>query len=211
MKKQTIKRFILTMIMLLSLGGASLAQTQRSPVDMIQSLANQLTNALARNKAILSSSRADAFINKQVEKIIVPNVNITYMAQSVVGRYYWNQATGAQRKAFIQQFKRLVIANYSAALASYNDDKVEVDPLRSNAWQAQGVVTVRSIIIRKNGQRISINYDMSNSTGRWLINDFTIENVAMTDNYRSQFANTLAQGGMGALLNSLTAHNKKIS
>jgi phospholipid transport system substrate-binding protein len=208
MKKRLVFFNVLAVFLFLSMSLTSLARAQQSPVAMIQSIANQLTSTLAQNKSILSSSRASSFINAQVNRIVVPNVNMTYMAQSVVGRYYWNQATPAQRTAFIQQFKRLVIANYAAALASYDDDQVKVYPLRS---AAQGLVTVRSVIIRKNGQRIPINYDMSNSSGRWLINDFTIENVAMTANYRSQFANTLAQSGMGGLLKSLTAHNRKIS
>ena len=208
MRKHCFIRFILFLIVIVSLN--CIAQATQSPVNLMQRVANRLITKLAQNKAILKSSRADRFIHTQVNAIIVPIVNVNYMAQAVIGRYYWGQATSAQRSAFIRQFKKLVIANYSAALASYDDDVVDVYPLRTNTWKKQGVATVQSVIKRKSGQRISITYFMSNDTGRWLINDFTIENISIIENYRAQFASSLSQGGLGHLVQQLTAHNKAI-
>ena len=184
-----------------------LAVTSQSPVSMIQSVANRLTARLAQHKATLRSRRADQFIHQQVNVIIVPKVNVKYMAQSVVGRYYWNQATPSQRQAFIREFKRLVISNYSAALASYNDDRVKVYPLRTSTWKTSPIVTVKSVIIRKNGQTIPINYILSKTNGSWRINDFSIENVSMIGSYRSQFAGTLSQGGLAHLLTEIRSRN----
>jgi phospholipid transport system substrate-binding protein len=201
MKRQGLSYLAVIGFVFLLVFGRAFAQG--SPVEMIQSLANRLVTKLAQSKSVLRSSRADQFINSQVNAIIVPKVNLTYMAQSVIGRYYWNQATSAQRQTFIREFKQLVIANYSAALASYDDDQVKVYPLRSNVWQNQNVITVQSVIIRKNGQRIPINYFLSKTGSGWLINDFTIENVSMIESYRSQFANTLSQGGLSQLIQRL--------
>jgi phospholipid transport system substrate-binding protein len=101
-----------------------------------------------------------------------------------------------------------VISNYSAALADYDDDRVEVYPLRKNA-QSGRILTVQSVIIRKSGQRIPISYLVSNSTGNWRINDFTIENVSMIQSYKSQFAAPLSEGGLAKLIQQLGSHNQK--
>lgn len=209
MRKYCLIRFISFALIIFSFN--CVAKTTDSPVNIIQGVANRLVKKLSQNKATLKSSRADQFIYAQVNEIIVPIVNVTYMSQAVIGRYYWKKASSAERAAFVKEFKQLVIANYSVALASYDDDVVAVYPLRTTAWQSRGVATVQSVIKRKNGQQISITYFMSKSTGRWLVNDFTIENVSIIENYRAQFASSLSQGGLGHLVQQLAAHNQKIN
>ncbi|OGT94592.1 MAG: hypothetical protein A2298_00740, partial [Gammaproteobacteria bacterium RIFOXYB2_FULL_38_6] len=179
-------------------------------VTMIQNTANQLMQQLSAHQAVLHSPKADAFIRQLVNKQVVPIIDTYRMAGSVVGRAYWNQATPAQRNQFIEQFKRLVISTYSAALASYDDDKVVVYPLRNSATNNHAV-RVRSEIIRKNGQHIPIVYDLSKTSNGWKVYDFSIESVSITESYRSQFAGTLSQGGLPNLITKLKAHNQRIA
>ena len=93
-------------------------------------------------------------------------------------------------------------------MASYDDDRIEFYPIRGG-YTGKSVVQVQSVLIRKNGQRVSINYDVERSGDGWKIYDFTIENISMIQSYRSQFAGTLSQGGLPALLNRLKTHNSQ--
>jgi len=190
---------------------SSIFATTSSPVSIIRNVANQLTQQLRSHKVILKTPKGDRFIQRLVGKLVVPVINTYRMAGSVVGRNYWNKATQSQRNRFIIQFKRQVVSTYSAALASYNDDKVIVYPLRNpNMWKRSNVVRVKSEIVRKNGQRIPITYDMSKTSKGWKIYDFSVENVSITESYRSQFASTLAQGGLNNLISKLKVHNRKV-
>jgi phospholipid transport system substrate-binding protein len=69
-------------------------------------------------------------------------------------------------------------------------------------------LTVRSVIIRRSGQRIKVDYNVVRSGDSWKVYDFSIENVSMVQSYRSQFSDVLAQQGMSGLLQRLKTHNK---
>ena len=71
-------------------------------------------------------------------------------------------------------------------------------------------LVVKSLILRRNGQKISVVYNLERQGDSWLIYDFSIENVSMVQSYRSQFANVLEQGGVKLLIQRLQAHNKKL-
>lgn len=175
-----------------------------SPVPMLQGVANNMIAQLEKNKRQLKSNRK--IIHRIVNSVLVPHISINRMAGSVVGRRYWNSATSSQRKQFVKEFKYLVINTYSNALASYDGDKVKFYPLRGAVTSR--AVRVKSVIIRKSGQRIPISYNVINTDGKWKIYDFAIEGVSIVNNYRSQFSSTLARGGMPALLKMLYRHNR---
>jgi len=69
-------------------------------------------------------------------------------------------------------------------------------------------VTVNSIIVRKSGQRIPVNYNLSRVGSSWKVYDFSIENVSMVQSYRSQFSGVLASSGLTGLIQRLSQHNK---
>lgn len=183
----------------------SLAFAAPSPLSTMQSVANQTLSYLQKNKSRLKGN--PQLIHSIVNRVLVPHIDADRMGGAVVGRRYWSDATPAQRSEFIRQFKYLVISTYSNALSSYDDDKVRFYPIRGNS-AGQKTVQVRSVIIRKNGQRISIDYDLALSGGQWKVYDFSIENVSMVQSYRSQFAGVLARGGLPLLIQRLVIHNR---
>jgi len=176
-----------------------------SPLATMQDVANQTLSFLQKNESRLKSN--PKLIHNMVDRVLVPHIDADRMGGAVVGRRYWDNATPEQRAEFIRQFKRLVISTYSNALSSYDDDKIRFYPLRGN-YAAQKAIQIRSVIIRKNGQRISINYNLVLAKGEWKIYDFSIEGVSMVQSYRSQFANVLARGGLPQLIQRLVIHNR---
>lgn len=173
------------------------------PVAVLQTAANQMIAALAAHQSQLSSH--PKLVNQIVRQNVVPYVDVNRMGGLVVGRANWMSATPSQRAQFISAFTELVINTYAAAFASYDGDQVMFYPLRT---QPTNVAHVDSVIVRKNGQRIAISYDMNTVGGNWRIYDFSIEGVSIVQNYQSQFASTLANGGMPVLITRLQAYGK---
>lgn len=173
-----------------------------SPVTQLQTIANHMVSQLKNNKTQLHNM---AVIRRIVNEVLVPAVDIDRMSASVVGRY-WRAATPAQKTQFEKEFTRLVTTTYASALSSYNDDKIEFKPLRES-YASRQTLRVSSVIVRKNGQKIPITYDVLRSGDQWKVYDFSIEHVSMVQSYRSQFSDVLAQGGMPALLTRMQAHN----
>ncbi len=169
-----------------------------SPAQTIQHISDGMINALQAHKAQLQDR---AVIRKIVNKELVPYVDLTSMAGRVVGRKAWMHASPKSRREFEDRFKHVLINTYSAALASYDQDKVHVYPLRAKPTQ---LAQVKSDIVRRNGQRILMVYNMRKEPEGWRIYDVSIENVSIVDNYRAQYASVLQQGGL-ALLNARLA------
>lgn len=183
----------------------TLAFAAPSPLAMMQNIADKTLAYLQRNKAHLNGNAL--LIHRIVERVLVPHIDAYRMGGAVVGRRYWQTATPEQRTQFIKQLKYLVISTYAGALTSYDDDKVQFYPLRGN-YAGQKSVRIRSVIVRKNGQRIPIVYNLALSHGQWKIYDFSVEGVSMVQSYRSQFAGVLAHGGLPALIQRLVIHNR---
>ena len=173
-----------------------------SPATQLQTVANKMVSQLESNKTQLHNM---SVIRRIVNQVLIPHVDLDRMSASVVGRY-WRTATAAQKSQFEKDFSYLVTTTYASALSSYNDDKVIFQPLRED-FSTRQAVRVSSVIVRRNGQRIPITYDVSRHADAWKVYDFSIEHVSMVQSYRSQFSDVLAQGGMPALLSRLQRHN----
>lgn len=194
---------LLSLSLILSFGVARAQAT--SPVTVLNSAATQMLNSLAQNKARLKQN--NEIIYDIVKRVLLPYVDVDRMSMAVVGRQAWSTATPAQRTEFINQFTRLVTSTYAAALSSYDDDQVRFFPIRGD-YSSSKIVTVRSMIIRRSGQKIGVDYNVIRSGDTWKVYDFSIENISMVQSYRSQFSDVLAQQGMPGLLKRLKAHNK---
>lgn len=175
-----------------------------SPSTQLQQVANKMITQLESNKSNLNSMST---IRRIVNQVLIPNVDLDRMSSSVVGRY-WSTASAAQKVQFKKDFSYLVTTTYAAALSSYDGDQVKFQPLRED-FSTRQTMRVSSIIVRKNGQRIPITYDVSRSGNQWKVYDFSIESVSMVQSYRAQFSSVLANGGMTALLARLQNHNHK--
>ncbi len=176
----------------------------QSPVSQLQGIANRMIRSLESNKSRLSNFNV---IRRIVNRILLPHVDLNRMSASVVGRK-WRSASGAQRATFKKEFAYLVTTTYASALSSYDRDKVRFYPLRQS-YQGRSTVRVKSVIVRANGQRIPVSYNVVRAGGGWKVYDFSIENVSIVRSYRSQFAGVLSNRGMRGLIARLKRHNKK--
>ncbi|HLD84195.1 MAG TPA: ABC transporter substrate-binding protein [Coxiellaceae bacterium] len=175
-----------------------------SPVTQLKNISDRMLAQLEQNKSRLSNL---SVIRHIVNTVLLPNIDLGRMSASVVG-LPWRSASDAQKAQFKKEFAYLVTTTYASALSSYDDDRVEFYPIRENLAGRQ-TAHVNSVIMRKNGQQIPISYDVVNNGGNWKVYDFSIEHVSMVQSYRAQFASTLANGGMQALLQRLRSHNQK--
>ncbi len=190
---------------LLLLAQVANAQVQ-SPVAVMQKVSNKMLSTLQKNKARLKEK---GVLNKIVDQVLIPHVALDRMGASVVGRVYWISASGTQRKDFLNEFTRLIVSTYAAALASYDGDIVRFYPLRIN-YEKRRTIRVRSVIVRRNGQRIPMSYNLVRVGNAWKIYDFSIENISIVRSYQAQFSSVLANYGMKGLITRLREHNRRI-
>lgn len=178
-----------------------------SPVTMLAQVTQSMFKSLDANLKTLRGRGGNRFIHGIVKSKLMPHIDTYRMSASVVGRNYWNHATSAQKRQFIAEFAKMVISTYSGALKSYDRDTLRFYPI-GNTYQKSKFVRVRSLLIRRNGQKIPISYNVVLVSGRWKVYDFSIENISIAQNYRSQFSSVLRSKGFAGLLQKMHQHNK---
>ena len=184
---------------------AQAAVAASSPVIMLQGMANNMIAGLKANQSRLQSN--PSIVYSLVRKNLVPYADVNQMAASAVGPD-WRYATASQRSQFKRLFVNLLISTYATALRSYDGDVIRFYPLRGQAAN-RTVVTVRSLVVRRNGQRIPVSYQLVRRGSTWRIIDFSIENVSMVQSYRQQFASSMQQGGIVRLIDTLKKRQQR--
>lgn len=179
-----------------------------SPIDMLQTTSNQMISELNAKKATMKSNPNVVF--NIVNRILLPHVDMNTMAKSVVGRTSWTSATASEQQAFTKQFTELLIRTYASALAGYTNQTVQFFPIRGG-WEGQSQVNVQSQIVQPGGPPIPMSYRLVLQGNAWKVVDFSVDNVSIVENFRSQFSADLSQGGLAALTTKLTQHNAALA
>ena len=77
-----------------------------SPVTLLQGIADKMVAQLSANQSKLKTD--PDIIRKIVENVLIPYVDTTRMAGSVVGRTNWYSVSGDERRQFVEAFQQVV-------------------------------------------------------------------------------------------------------
>lgn len=174
-----------------------------APLAMLKSVTGQMVRELDKNLGNLKGN--DRLVNGLVRRILLPHFDMGTLSRAVVGREYWNNANPAVQQQFISEFTRYVISTYSSALQSYDGEVIKFFPIRGGASGPR--VQVDSSILRKDGPAISVQYRLLQTGSGWMIYDFSVDGVSIVQNYHSQFAGLLRQGGLEKVVANLRSRN----
>ncbi len=184
--------------------GASHAQ---APADtLVRQISVEVIETAKTDKAIQGGdiSRIQAL----VEGKVMPHVNFEVVTRSAVGPQ-WRTATPEQRSKLQAEFKTLLIRVYAGAIAQLRDQTVEVTKTLPVAGSAQVVVQTE---VRGKGEPIKLDYRLDKpataADGAWKIIDVNVGGLWLVQNYRTQFAQELAKGGVDGLIATLAERNK---
>lgn len=194
----------IALFILLVFAGVTAMAADPAPLAMLKSTSQQMVSEL--NKHIGNLKGNDRLVDGLVRRILLPHFDLATLSRAVVGREYWQGASSATQQQFISEFTRYVIKTYSNALQSYDGETIKFYPMRGNVSNASRV-QVDSEILRKDGPSIHVQYRLLNESSGWYIYDFSVDGVSIVQNYHSQFAGLLRQGGLTKVVTELRSRN----
>jgi phospholipid transport system substrate-binding protein len=200
-----IKKIIFFCFFLI-LCGTACAATQ-DPMTMVKTTCKQMTNELDKHLGEIKTNLS--LVESIVRRILVPHFDLVGISQIVVGKNYWQASNPKEQTEFTREFTEYVIQTYANALSSYEGEDIKFYPSREDVTGKKRV-QIDSDIVRKNGQKVHVQYRVIDKDSAWLIYDFSVDGVSLVRNYQSQFASTLQKGGMTQLIRDLKAHNARI-
>jgi phospholipid transport system substrate-binding protein len=139
----------------------------------------------------------------QIEAIAKQRFDFTTMSKLVLKRD-WKSFAPAEQKDFVAEFTEYLSASYGTRISRYANEDVVTLGARP---EVNNDVTVLTAI--KGGQfdGATIDYRMRLLGGKWRVIDVVIEGISLVSNFRSQFADVIAQGGPQELLKRIKAKN----
>lgn len=199
--KQLLRTSVLSLTLLAGTLGAA---EELGPSELIDQCAQKMLKSLDANRA--EYRKDPTKIQALVDEVLLPHFDTEYSARMVLGKH-WRTATAEQRKQFIDAFYRSLLENYSAALADFTADRMQVLPFRGEA--AANRATVRSEVKRSDGTRVPVNYSMRKTERGWKAWDVTIEGISYVKNFRNQFGVEIDQKGLDAVIKRLETEGVK--
>ena len=130
------------------------------------------------------------------------------IARWVLGRY-WNQLDSQQRTEYRRLFEDLVVYGYVKRFGEYTGERLRI--VRTIA-ESDGQATVFSEIDRPaGGQPVRVDWRVGGRDGVYLITDVVVENVSLSQTWRSDFSATIQQGGgINGLLETLRTRTTQL-
>ena len=181
-----------------------IASAQDAPDAIIRKNTTEILAALKMDKDLAAGDQKK--IEKLADEKVLPYFNFVRMTQLAVGRN-WRDASDAQKKSLIDEFRTLLVRTYSTSLTQFRNQTIDVKPTKMVAGDTE--VVVKTQINQPGGQPIPIDYSMENSSGGWKVFDVLIDGVSLVTNYRSSFNTEIQKGGIDALIKSLSERNAK--
>lgn len=173
------------------------------PEALIRNTVEEVLSVVKQDKDIRTGNTEK--ITALVDAKVLPHFNFTHMTRLAVGRD-WRKATPEQKKVLEIEFRNLLVRTYTNAFTTYQDQEVEVKPLKMASDATE--VTVKTLIRDKGRPPTFVDYDMEKTASGWKVYDLLIEGVSLVTNYRGTFAEQIKKNGIDGLIKMLTEKNQ---
>ena len=172
------------------------------PDVLIKNTAQEVLDIVKQDKDIRAGNQKKVL--DLVNAKVLPHFDFERMTRLAVGKG-WRSATPEQRQTIVAEFRNLLVRTYTNAFTRYQDQSVEVKPLRMPAGADE--VTVKTVILKTGAQPIAVDYEMEKTDDGWKAFDLTVEGVSLVTTYRGTFTDQVAQSGIDGLIKMLEEKN----
>ena len=177
---------------------SQLALAASSPRDVVRELSDAVI-AVLQEKSLSADAKRE-----KIRGIVQGYVDFATMSRLVLARN-WASLSDSQKSEFAEEFKQHLSVVYGKNVESYNNEKVQITGDRD---ESRGDWTVQTKILRpQGGADILVDYRLRNLNGDWKVIDLIIERVSLVSNFRAQFQDVIANGGIERLLQLLREKN----
>ena len=173
------------------------------PSQSIDGLHAALLDVMKNAKSLGYEGRA-----AKLTPVIPRYFDVPFMAEKSVG-VYWEKASEAERKRYLDAFLRFMVANYAGQFDSWTGQSFQTlgeDPARMDTK------IVRSKLIDPGDEDVELNYRMHQVDGTWKIIDVyldgTVSELALR---RSEFSGIVKRENFDALIAALDEKIAKLA
>jgi len=204
--KTFFQKLVLGMFLVFSVGSAHAQDTtpEKSIEVAVQNLLDEFTN---RRSELQSDKTA---LYTMVDRLARPHFDFERISKLILAKN-WKKADAAQRTAFTDEFRTLLIRTYATALFQYTGkEKMLFEPGQVKERKGVKSATVNSEVKLSDGPGIPVIYSMILSDDqKWKIYNLKIAGVNMVTNYRQTYGASIRSQGIDGLIKSMREANAR--
>lgn len=170
------------------------AAAQATPLAAIRDSNSRVKTILDSNNGKMSS-----VTEARLKAIISQATDFSAMSAAVMTAFP-STITAAQRAEFRTAFEELLLLSSVKKMGRYRADRFEYGQQTINGHQA--VVKTVAVYTKKDGRvdRVRLDYTLSNSSGRWMIVNYAMDDVDTVRNYQRQFRILVQRRGVAGTI-----------
>ncbi|HEX7814903.1 ABC transporter substrate-binding protein [Dyella sp.] len=175
------------------------ASAQQSPVQVVQSISDQLGSAIDGHQKELAQDKNKLIA--VINEVFLPHFDVDYAAILVLG-VHARAASPEQRSRFARAFYESITHRYAEGLLNYTRGRVKVLPFSGDLDPKRTVV--RTQVMMDDGKTVAVDYAFrKTSDGNWKAYDVIIEGISYITNYRNQVDAEIKKNGLDGLIKTL--------
>jgi phospholipid transport system substrate-binding protein len=184
---------------------AAPAMTQQTPLQVVQTIVEQLGNAIDGHREELKQNQEKLI--KVIDGVFLPHFDIDYASILVLGQHA-RATPPAQRERFAKAFYNSITHRYAEGLLNYTRGSVKVLPFSGDLNDKRTIV--RTQVVLDDGKLVSVDYAFRKSrNGDWKAYDVIIEGISYITNYRNQVDAEIRKVGIDQLITNLETQGAK--
>jgi len=198
-------RALLVLVLFCWAGTVRAEEAPGAPDEVVRSVAGDILGLIERYQEGFEND-PDGYY-RAVDETMAGFVDYRSIARAVMARY-WNDASPEQQERFVEVFRRGLVRTYARALLEFEQQRVDVLPLREEHLRGDRAL-VRMEITGGNGRVYPLQYSMGRGDdGAWRVRNVIVDGVNLGLTYRNQFASAMqtgdARGDIDAVIRSWT-------
>ncbi len=201
MSKQRRAWCVVAWLLLLVAGGGlpAAAGAAENPRQVIERTTDAVIAVLANSSLSADEKR------KRIEDIAAQRFDFATVSKLVLARN-WRRLTPEQQAQFTEEFRKHLSLTYGRNVEQYNNERAEVTGERQ---EPDGDWTVKTRILRPQGEPILVDYRLRKFGEEWRVIDVIIEGTSLVANFRAQFQDIVSRDGPQKLIQVLQEKNAR--
>ncbi len=169
-------------------------------VQVVEGLHQLLLKAMKTGK---DTSCPERF--RMLQTYILKSFDFPLISRIVLGRY-WRKMDEKKRHEFVEAFSRMTIATYAERFDSYSGESFKT---KGSSLDPRGHLRVETVLVKKDGEQISLDYTCRNTGGHWKIVSVSARGVNDLSLKRADYSSFLKRHTIDELIAKLKDQAQK--
>ena len=178
------------------------AAQELGPDELVRKVTSDVLEAIKSDADLQAGDRKKALALAEAK--ILPHVDFREATQIAMGKS-WRDATPAQQKQLVDEFRALLVRVYSSSIDVYRGQTMTVLPLRMSPGASDA--RVRNRYVSEGKPPVAVDYSMLKTPTGWKIYDVSVEGISLVLAYRSEFESIVRGAGIDGLIKRLREKN----